>query len=137
MYCIAAVAYSELNKAEPDCGTTFTWARARVRHADRVARRLGISADDVIVMANVLLVGGDGHLVGARLPDSHERTVIAPDLSNLPPGRTRSTRRRGSTSIALTPRRRTPSRRERRSRIQGVPAGVGSLATACRCQDPR
>ena len=25
MYLIA-VAYQELNKAEPDCGTTFTWA---------------------------------------------------------------------------------------------------------------
>jgi hypothetical protein len=25
MYVIA-VAYSELNKVEPDCGTTFTWA---------------------------------------------------------------------------------------------------------------
>jgi amino acid transporter len=24
--CLIAVAYQELNNAEPDCGTTFTWA---------------------------------------------------------------------------------------------------------------
>ena len=39
MYLIA-VAYQELNKAEPDCGTTFTWA-SRVRADPRLARRLG------------------------------------------------------------------------------------------------
>ena len=27
------------------------------------------------------------HTAGIGLPDSHEETVIAPDLSNLPPGR--------------------------------------------------
>jgi hypothetical protein len=27
-----------------------------------------------------------GHRTGIGLPDSHEETVIAPDLSNLPPG---------------------------------------------------
>ena len=36
--------------------------------------------------ADLILVGGGDRPVGARLPDSHERTVIAPDLSNLPPG---------------------------------------------------
>ena len=40
MYLIA-VAYQELNRAEPDCGTTFTWAPARVRPDHRLARRLG------------------------------------------------------------------------------------------------
>jgi amino acid transporter len=36
--------------------------------------------------ADLVMVGGGGMPHGARLPDSSERTVIAPDLSNLPPG---------------------------------------------------
>ena len=40
MYCIA-VAYSELNKAEPDCGTTFTWAARAFGTAHGLARRVG------------------------------------------------------------------------------------------------
>ena len=35
---------------------------------------------------DLVLVGGGGMPTGVRLPDSRERTVIAPDLSNLPPG---------------------------------------------------
>jgi len=38
--------------------------------------------------ADLVLVGGGGRPVGIRLPDSLERTVIASDLSNLPPGGT-------------------------------------------------
>ena len=38
--------------------------------------------------SDLVLVGGGGKPTGLRLPDSVERTVIAPDLSNLPPGRT-------------------------------------------------
>src|SRR4029077_12521507 len=37
---------------------------------------------------DLVLVGGGGKPTGVRLPDSAERTVIAPDLSNLPPGET-------------------------------------------------
>ena len=42
--------------------------------------------------ADLVLMGvgpevGEG-VVGLRLPDSRESTVIAPDLSNLPPGQT-------------------------------------------------
>jgi amino acid transporter len=33
-----------------------------------------------------VLAGEHAHATGARLPDSQEATVIAPDLSNLPPG---------------------------------------------------
>ena len=36
-----AVAYQELNKAEPDCGTTFTWAIASVRPPGGLDGRLG------------------------------------------------------------------------------------------------
>ena len=35
---------------------------------------------------DLMLVGGGDKPVGVRLPDSRETTVIAPDLSNLPPG---------------------------------------------------
>jgi hypothetical protein len=35
---------------------------------------------------DLLLVGGGDQPVGVRLPDTRERTVIGPDLSNLPPG---------------------------------------------------
>jgi amino acid transporter len=38
--------------------------------------------------SDLVLVGGGGRPTGLRLPDSTERTVIAPDLSNLPPGQT-------------------------------------------------
>ncbi len=37
---------------------------------------------------DLVLLGGGGRPVGTRLPDTTERTVIAPDLSNLPPGAT-------------------------------------------------
>ena len=40
MYMIA-VAYQELNKAEPDCGTTFTWASRAFSAAGRLDGRLG------------------------------------------------------------------------------------------------
>ncbi|MCW2756354.1 MAG: amino acid transporter, partial [Nocardioidaceae bacterium] len=37
---------------------------------------------------DLILVGGGDMPTGVRLPDSVERTVIARDLSNLPPGQT-------------------------------------------------
>ncbi len=66
MYFIA-VAYQELNKAEPDCGTTFTWAaRAFGPHAGWMGG-WGILAADVIVMANLSQIAGSYsfNLVGA------------------------------------------------------------------------
>jgi amino acid transporter len=67
MYFIA-VAYAELNKAEPDCGTTFTWvARAFGPHAGWMGG-WGIVAADIIVMANLSQVAGSYSfdLVGAH-----------------------------------------------------------------------
>ena len=52
MYLIA-VAYQELNKAEPDCGTTFTWAARAFGPAVGWLGGWGIIASDVIVMANL------------------------------------------------------------------------------------
>ena len=57
MYFIA-VAYSELNKAEPDCGTTFTWATRAFGHKTGWMGGWGIIAADVIVMANLSQIAG-------------------------------------------------------------------------------
>lgn len=68
MYLIA-VAYAELNKREPDCGTTFTWATRAFGPRVGWMGGWGLIAADVIVMANLaqiagiygfLLVGADG-----------------------------------------------------------------------------
>jgi len=68
MYFIA-VAYAELNKREPDCGTTFTWAIRAFGPRAGWMGGWGIIAADVIVMSNLaqiagiygfLLVGADG-----------------------------------------------------------------------------
>lgn len=56
MYMIA-VAYQELNKAEPDCGTTFTWA-SRAFGPLVGWMGAGIIAADVIVMANLAQIAG-------------------------------------------------------------------------------
>jgi amino acid transporter len=79
MYFIA-VAYSELNSREPDCGTTFTWATRAFGPWWGWMGGWGIIAADVIVMANLaqiagkygfLLFGADG------LADSTFWTTVA------------------------------------------------------------
>ncbi|MBL8932434.1 MAG: APC family permease [Kineosporiaceae bacterium] len=57
MYFIA-IAYQELNKAEPDCGTTFTWASRAFGPVVGWLGGWGIIAADVIVMANLAQVAG-------------------------------------------------------------------------------
>ncbi|MEI2818908.1 MAG: hypothetical protein V9E81_01270 [Marmoricola sp.] len=57
MYFIA-VAYAELNKAEPDCGTTFTWAARAFGTRVGWMGGWGIIAADVIVMANLAAIAG-------------------------------------------------------------------------------
>jgi amino acid transporter len=57
MYFIA-VAYQELNKAEPDCGTTFTWATRAFGSVTGWMGGWGIIAADVIVMANLAQIAG-------------------------------------------------------------------------------
>lgn len=57
MYLIA-VAYQELNKAEPDCGTTFTWSARAFGPITGWLGGWGIVAADVIVMANLAQVAG-------------------------------------------------------------------------------
>ncbi len=57
MYFIA-VAYQELNKAEPDCGTSFTWASRAFGPVTGWMTGWGIIAADVIVMANLAQIAG-------------------------------------------------------------------------------
>jgi amino acid transporter len=66
MYFIA-VAYAELNKREPDCGTTFTWAARAFGPRTGWLGGWGIIAADVIVMANLAQIAGSYgfRLVGA------------------------------------------------------------------------
>ena len=64
---LIAVSYSELNKAEPDCGTTFTWASRAFGPWVGWLGGWGIIAADVIVMANLSQIAGSYtfRLVGA------------------------------------------------------------------------
>jgi amino acid transporter len=66
MYLIA-VAYRELNEAEPDCGTTFTWAARAFGPWMGWLGGWGIIAADIIVMANLAQIAGQYSflLVGA------------------------------------------------------------------------
>jgi amino acid transporter len=57
MYFIA-VAYQELNREEPDCGTTFTWAARAFGPKTGWLGGWGIIAADVIVMANLAQIAG-------------------------------------------------------------------------------
>ena len=55
---LIAISYSELNKAEPDCGTTFTWASRAFGPWVGWLGGWGIIAADVIVMANLSQIAG-------------------------------------------------------------------------------
>ncbi len=77
---LVAIAYAQLNRREPDCGTTFTWAARAFGPRTGWMGGWGIIAADVIVMANLaqvagsygfLLVGSDG------LADSTAWTTVA------------------------------------------------------------
>jgi amino acid transporter len=57
MYLIA-VAYQELNNAEPDCGTTFTWASRAFGPIAGWLGGWGVVAADVIVIANLAAIAG-------------------------------------------------------------------------------
>jgi amino acid transporter len=77
---LIAVAYAELNKREPDCGTTFTWAARAFGPRTGWMGGWGIIAADVIVMANLAQVAGSyGYrLVGLDgLADSTFWTTLA------------------------------------------------------------
>jgi amino acid transporter len=53
-----SVGYQQLNKAEPDCGTTFTWATKAFGPKPGWMGGWGIVAADVLVMASLAQVAG-------------------------------------------------------------------------------
>ncbi len=55
---LRSIGYSELNKADPDCGTTFTWASRAFGPKTGWAGGWGIVAADVLVMASLAQVAG-------------------------------------------------------------------------------
>jgi amino acid transporter len=55
---LTSIGYSELNKADPDCGTTFTWATRAFGPKTGWAGGWGIVAADVLVMASLAQVAG-------------------------------------------------------------------------------
>jgi amino acid transporter len=65
---LASIGYSELNKADPDCGTTFTWASRAFGPKTGWAGGWGIVAADILVMASLAQVAGQYVflLVGAK-----------------------------------------------------------------------
>ena len=54
-----SIAYNELNKVDPDCGTSFTWAaRAFGPRTGWYAGGWGVLASDVLVMASLAQIAG-------------------------------------------------------------------------------
>lgn len=53
-----AIGYKELNKADPDCGTTFTWATRAFNPTTGWLGGWGILAADILVMASLAQVAG-------------------------------------------------------------------------------
>src|ERR1700729_98927 len=56
LFC--SIGYSEMNKADPDCGTPFTWATRAFGPKTGWAGGWGIVAADVLVMASLAQVAG-------------------------------------------------------------------------------
>src|SRR5260370_4126942 len=50
---LTSIGYSELNKADPDCGTTFTWATPAFGPKTGRFGGWAIVAADILVMANL------------------------------------------------------------------------------------
>src|ERR1700683_2948793 len=55
---LCSIGYSEMNKADPDCGTTFTWATRAFGPKTGWAGGWAIVAADVLVMASLAQVAG-------------------------------------------------------------------------------
>jgi amino acid transporter len=55
---LCSIAYNEMNKADPDCGTTFTWATRAFGPKTGWAGGWGIIAADILVMASLAQVAG-------------------------------------------------------------------------------
>ena len=91
---LTSIGYSELNKADPDCGTTFTWATRAFGPRTGWAGGWAIVAADVLVMASLaqvasqyvfLLFGANGHREqrDQRLGAARRRHLDHPDDRHL------------------------------------------------------
>ena len=68
LFC--SIGYSELNKADPDCGTTFTWATRAFGPKTGWAGGWGIVAADILVMASLAQVAGQYVFLLVQGPNS-------------------------------------------------------------------
>jgi amino acid transporter len=55
---LISIGYNELNKADPDCGTTFTWSARAFGPKSGWAGGWGIIAADILVMASLAQIAG-------------------------------------------------------------------------------
>ena len=67
---LCSIGYSELNKADPDCGTTFIWAARAFGPKTGWAGGWAIVAADVLVMASLAQVAGQYLFFLIQGPDS-------------------------------------------------------------------
>jgi amino acid transporter len=65
-----SIGYSEMNKADPDCGTTFTWGARAFGPKIGWAGGWGIVAADVLVMASLAQVAGQYVFLLVQGPNS-------------------------------------------------------------------
>ena len=121
-----ASAYYYLNRADPDCGTTFSWVtRAMGPHLGWMGG-WGIIAADVIVMANLAQIAGQYTLLPVRRRQPGEQqVVVARPRRDLDRGHDLDLlrRHRGVGQDAVVPARRRgrhPGHLRRRRAAQGV-----------------
>src|ERR1700755_1519931 len=67
---LCSIRVSELNKADPDCGTTFIWAARAFGPKTGWAGGWGVVAADVLVMASLAQVAGQYMFFLIQGPDS-------------------------------------------------------------------
>jgi amino acid transporter len=67
---LCSIGYSELNKADPDCGTTFIWAARAFGPKTGWAGGWAVVAADVLVMASLAQVAGQYFFFLIQGPDS-------------------------------------------------------------------
>jgi amino acid transporter len=65
-----SIGYSEMNKADPDCGTTFTWGARAFGPKTGWAGGWGIVAADILVMASLAQVAGQYVFLLVQGPNS-------------------------------------------------------------------
>ena len=70
---LCSIGYSEMNKADPDCGTTFTWATRAFGPKTGWAGGWGIVAADILVMASLAQVAGQYVFFAVPGPEQRHR----------------------------------------------------------------